>query len=113
MTPGRAKAPSYPPEEDALPPGHPCRPDYDPESTAAKEWKKRQQSMQIDSGLPPGYTFDPARPHGGLNWQVGVDPLRPYLQPLTGLDRRAKQQSPAEPSATSPQPAAPAAQKAS
>src|SRR5581483_11943226 len=94
---------SFPPEEDALPKGHPCRPDYDPESTEAKVWRAKQETMENSSGMPPGYTADPNKPHGGLVWARGVDPLRPHLEPLTGLPRRTKPTAKPTDSATSTQ----------
>ena len=95
----RAKPASMPPEEDALPVGHPCRPDYDPDSTEAKEWKARQESLQNASGLPPGYTFDPKRPHGGLVWELGVDPFHPEYEPHFGFKRKASKDETPPPAA--------------
>lgn len=89
MTP-QTNRQSYPPEEENLPKGHPSRPDYDPESPEAVQWLKNQRALQHTSGLPPGYHYDPERPHGGLTWVDGVDPLKPWLEPLTGRDRRAR-----------------------
>jgi len=80
---------SFPPEEDALPKGHPCRPDYDPASAEAKAWRQNQAALEQTSGYPPNYAPDETRPHGGLVWVDGVDPMHPELEPHTGLPRSA------------------------
>ena len=81
---------SYPPEEEALPKGHPCRADYVPGSPEAIQWLKNQRALQQTSGLPPNYNPDLKKPHGGLVWVDGVDPLHPELERYTGRKLPAK-----------------------
>jgi hypothetical protein len=78
------------PQEEALPKGHPSRFDYDPESTEAKAWDAAQRAKMHNLGTPPGYTFDPEKPHGGLIWELGVDPFRPDHEPFTGRPPRRR-----------------------
>ena|SRR5579864_5431385 len=79
------------PDEPALPPGHPARIDYNPDSPEAKSWAAHQRSLESSSGQPPGYNPDLTRPHGGMVWELGVDPQHPELEPFTGHVRRTLQ----------------------
>jgi len=102
---------SYPPEEDALPVGHPCRNDFVPGSPDALQWAKNQRALQQTSGLPPNYQFDPKKPHGGLIWRDGEDPLHPELEPHTGRKMAAKPAAAPIVAAQDNQPAATSAAK--
>lgn len=98
---------SYPPEEDALPKGHPCRADYDPDSDDAKIWRGKQKALTQNDGLPPGYTFDASKPNGSMHWVDGVDPLRPDLEPYTGHVMPIKPVAVAKPAPAAAKPEAP------
>jgi hypothetical protein len=84
-------------DEEALPKGHPGRFDYDPQSEDAKAWHATQRAKEHNLGTPPGYTFDPERPHGGLHWELGVDPFHPEHEPFTGRPKRAESARPWQP----------------
>jgi hypothetical protein len=72
--------------EEAFPKGHPARFDYDPKSPEAIEWSRQNVHPLGERAFPVGHPAAIDTP-GNLNhiqWQPGVDPLNPHLEPFTG-----------------------------
>lgn len=72
--------------EEAFPPGHPGRHDYDPESPAAKEWARKNVHPLGERDFPVDHPAAADTP-GNLNhvaWAPGVDPFNPHREAHTG-----------------------------
>ena len=72
--------------EEDFPKGHPARADFDPESTEAKEWARRNVHPTGERDFPVDHLKAADTP-GNLNHlpvTAGVDPLNPHREPFTG-----------------------------
>ncbi len=72
--------------EQDFPPGHPARFDYDARSPEALEYARVHSARlgERDWPVDSPHAVDTHGNRNSVEWQAGVDPQHPELQPFTG-----------------------------